>query len=50
MVLQLDLRVWVLTDVKNNGTQGTQGFIQVRASVRIKSYVLCASVYYDPLG
>jgi hypothetical protein len=34
MVLQLDLRVGVLTDVKNNGMQGTQGFIQVRASMR----------------
>jgi hypothetical protein len=27
----------VLTDVKNNGTQGTRGFIQVQASVRIKT-------------
>jgi hypothetical protein len=26
----------VLTDMENNGTQETQGFIQVRASVRIK--------------
>jgi hypothetical protein len=26
-----------LTDVENNGMQGTQGFIQVRASMRIKT-------------
>jgi hypothetical protein len=40
----LDLRVCVLTDVGNNGTQGTREFIQVWASVRIKNYVMCASV------
>jgi hypothetical protein len=27
----------VLTDVENNGTQETQGFIQVCASIRIKT-------------
>jgi hypothetical protein len=27
----------VLTDVENNGTQETQGFIMVQASVRIKT-------------
>jgi hypothetical protein len=31
-------------DVENNGMQETRGFIQVRASMRIKPYVLCASV------
>jgi hypothetical protein len=34
--LGLDLRVGVLTDVENNGTQDTRGFIHVWASVRIK--------------
>jgi hypothetical protein len=37
--LWLDLRVRVLTNVKNKGTQGTRGFIQVRVSMRIK--ILC---------
>jgi hypothetical protein len=45
--LWLDLRVNVLTDVENNGTQG---FIQVQTFMRIKTYVLCASVYYNSLG
>jgi hypothetical protein len=32
----------MLTDMENNGTQGTQGFIQVQASVRIKTqYPVC---------
>jgi hypothetical protein len=32
----------VLTDVENNGTQETRGFIQVRASVRIKTlHLVC---------
>jgi hypothetical protein len=34
------LRVAVLTDVENNETQETRGFIQVWASVRIKT--LCS--------
>jgi hypothetical protein len=43
--LQLDLRVGVLTDVKNNGTQGTRGFGHVRASLRIKTLrPICVSV------
>jgi hypothetical protein len=29
VVLQLDLRVELLTDAKNNGTRGTRGFRQV---------------------
>jgi hypothetical protein len=33
----VDLRVGVLTDVKNNGMQGTRGFIQVWAFMRIKT-------------
>jgi hypothetical protein len=37
MDLRLDLRVGVLTDVKNNGTRETWGFRQVRASLRIKT-------------
>jgi hypothetical protein len=40
----LDLRVGVLTDMENNGTQWARGFIQVWASMRIKPYVLCALV------
>jgi hypothetical protein len=40
--LWLDLRVGVLTDVENNGIQRTRGFIQVRASMRIKTlHVVC---------
>jgi hypothetical protein len=35
--LRLDLRVGALTDVMNNGMQGTQEFIQVQASRRIKA-------------
>jgi hypothetical protein len=35
--LRLDFRVGVLTDVENNGTQETRGFIQVQTSMRIKS-------------
>jgi hypothetical protein len=31
------LRVGVLTDVENNGTQGRRGFIQLWASRRIKT-------------
>jgi hypothetical protein len=42
--LGLDLRVGVLTDVENNGTQETRGFIQVQASVRIKTlHPVCVS-------
>jgi hypothetical protein len=37
MVLQLNLRVGVLMDVKNNGTQGTWGYRKVRASLQIKT-------------
>jgi hypothetical protein len=33
----LNLRVRVLTDVENNGTRGTRAFIQVQASMRIKT-------------
>jgi hypothetical protein len=33
--LWLDLRVGVLTDVMNNGAQGTRGFIHVQASQRV---------------
>jgi hypothetical protein len=32
----LDLIVGVLMNAENNGTQGTRGFIQIRASMRIK--------------
>jgi hypothetical protein len=43
--LGLGLRVGVLTDVKNNGTQGTQGFIQVQASVGIKIlHLVCTGI------
>jgi hypothetical protein len=35
----------VLTDAGNNGTQGTQGFIQVWASVRMKTQrLVCINV------
>jgi hypothetical protein len=41
----------VLTDVENNGTQETQGFIQVWASVRIKNPTSCVCrLYYDCLS
>jgi hypothetical protein len=35
--LCLDLRVGVLTDMENNRTQETRGFIQVWASMKIKT-------------
>jgi hypothetical protein len=35
--LSLDLRVGIITDVEKNGTQGSRGFIQVEAPVRIKT-------------
>jgi hypothetical protein len=38
------LRVGVLTNVENNGTQETRGFIQVHATVRIKN--LCPVCVY----
>jgi hypothetical protein len=49
-VLRLDLRVVVLTDVKNNGTRETRGFRQVQPSLRIKILCPVTSVYYDCLG
>jgi hypothetical protein len=43
--LWLNLRVGELTDVKNNGTLGTQGFIQVQTSVMIKTlHHVCVGV------
>jgi hypothetical protein len=45
MVLRLDLRVGVLTNAKNNGTQETRWFRQVQASLQIKIIrPICASV------
>jgi hypothetical protein len=47
VVLQLDLRVGVLTDAKNNDTKGTWGFRQVRASLRIKTLrPMCVGVLW----
>jgi hypothetical protein len=45
----LDLRVGVLTDVENNGTLETRWFIQVRASVRIKTlHPMCIACIMIP--
>jgi hypothetical protein len=47
MVLRLDLRVGVLTNAKNNGTWGTQGFRQVQASFQIKTlHHVCIGVLW----
>jgi hypothetical protein len=46
----LDLRVGVLTNMENSGTQGTRGFIEVRASMRIKPLhpvcVICIMIHW----
>jgi hypothetical protein len=57
MDLRLDLRVRVLKEAKNNGTWGTRGLRQVRASLRIKTLqissasveCLASELYYDEL-
>jgi hypothetical protein len=50
MVLQLDLRVGVLMDAKNNGTRGNEGLDRFEPPCGQKYYVLCVLVYYDCLG
>jgi hypothetical protein len=40
----------VVVGTKNNDTQETREFTQIRAFVRIKTLCLVCVVYYDSLG